>query len=260
MKGQFGVRKIPIQFLRKGHLIFDRRKKLHKVNKIVQRHYKGQIIIINLEKSYNSIITTPTHLILSRRIKPLKVRFNSDKRLREKTRKRAKELRKNLTHTERLLWNALRNRNLGVKFRRQHPVGPYIADFYSPEIALVIEIDGDSHSIPGRRDKDIIKDKFLKDLDIDVIRIFDSEIIDNLDGVIWRIDSIIKKRGERVKRLIRWCGARKLRTGDRIISGEKLESVRISGIENMFADEEVYDIDVISSDSIITEACVIHAL
>ncbi len=57
----------------------------------------------------------------------------------------AKELRKNMTHAEKILWNHLKVKPNGYKFRRQHPLGIYIADFYCHKLKLVIEIDGSIH-------------------------------------------------------------------------------------------------------------------
>ncbi|HNW71922.1 MAG TPA: endonuclease domain-containing protein [Candidatus Paceibacterota bacterium] len=59
---------------------------------------------------------------------------------------RRRELRRKQTKQEGLLWKSIRNRNLGVKFRRQYSIGGYILDFYCPEIKLVIEIDGSGHN------------------------------------------------------------------------------------------------------------------
>jgi cyclase len=59
----------------------------------------------------------------------------------------AKELRKNLTHSELLLWGYLKQKPFGYKFRRQHPLGIYIADFYCHALKLVIEVDGSIHHL-----------------------------------------------------------------------------------------------------------------
>ena len=62
------------------------------------------------------------------------------------------ELRGNLTPQERVLWDALRGRRLeDVKFRRQHPLGAFVLDFYAPELRLVVELDGDVHDDPSAR-------------------------------------------------------------------------------------------------------------
>jgi len=68
-------------------------------------------------------------------------------------RSRARELTANATIPERILWGMLRDRRFAaVKFRRQHPVGPYVVDFYCPSHALVVEVDGRSHDDRGTRD------------------------------------------------------------------------------------------------------------
>ncbi|MBE3040379.1 MAG: endonuclease domain-containing protein [Chloroflexi bacterium] len=67
---------------------------------------------------------------------------------------RAKELRQEMTQAEQLLWERLRNRQLsGLKFRRQHPLGPFITDFYCAETRLVVEIDGDIHDLQKEQDE-----------------------------------------------------------------------------------------------------------
>jgi cyclase len=60
---------------------------------------------------------------------------------------KAEELRKNMTHAELLMWGILKGNQLGVKFRRQHPVSFYIVDFYCHELKLVIEVDGSIHDV-----------------------------------------------------------------------------------------------------------------
>src|SRR5258708_7573125 len=72
-------------------------------------------------------------------------------------------LRRDDTPTEDILWRSLRSRRLnGLKFRRQHPIGAYIVDFYCHEKNLVVEIDGDSHYLPGAQEKDIIRQSFIE--------------------------------------------------------------------------------------------------
>ena len=69
-------------------------------------------------------------------------------------RERARRLRKDSTIPERVLWTLLRDRRLsGVKFRRQHPIGPYVVDFYCPSHGLIVELDGRSHDDRGIRDQ-----------------------------------------------------------------------------------------------------------
>ena len=83
---------------------------------------------------------------------------------------RAKELRNRTTKAEELLWNCLRNKKLGFKFRRQHPISRFIADFYCHEKRLVIEIDGGNHDRPENKQYDENRTAELDRFGIKVIR------------------------------------------------------------------------------------------
>jgi very-short-patch-repair endonuclease len=92
-------------------------------------------------------------------------------------------MRTNATVPETLLWSALRGRNLsGLKFRRQHPIEPYIADFYCHSARLVIELDGRSHD--NRSEHDNQRSKFLGELGLIALRISNDDVLNNLDGVL----------------------------------------------------------------------------
>jgi very-short-patch-repair endonuclease len=95
----------------------------------------------------------------------------------------AKTLRKNNTDVERLLWEHLKARQLeGVKFRRQQPIGRYIVDFVSFEKNIVIEIDGGQHSVGKDRDEE--RDNWLGVQGFKVLRFWNNEIIQNIEGVL----------------------------------------------------------------------------
>lgn len=97
-------------------------------------------------------------------------------------RERVKRLRTNATEPEKLLWSILRSRNLGeLKFRRQHPIEPYVVDFYCTEAALVIELDGESHN--GRQQYDAARDLFLRSSGLTVMRVTNDDVVTNIDGV-----------------------------------------------------------------------------
>jgi very-short-patch-repair endonuclease len=98
---------------------------------------------------------------------------------------RRKELRKSLTPQEFKLWFYLKNKNLGVKFRRQQGVGPYVADFYCKEKNLIIEIDGSPHLKTKEYDKE--RDDYIKILDIKVLRFWNNEIDQNIEWVLKKI-------------------------------------------------------------------------
>jgi very-short-patch-repair endonuclease len=90
-----------------------------------------------------------------------------------------------MTGPETRLWSRLRARQLqGLKFRRQHGIGPYIVDFYCPERSLVIEVDGASHADADQIPKDQLRDRYFQSLGLHVIRYINDDILKNLDGVL----------------------------------------------------------------------------
>ena len=96
---------------------------------------------------------------------------------------RARILRQNQTEAEKRLWYRLKNRGLGGwKFRRQHAIGPYFADFACIEAALVVEIDGGQHQ--GRREQDDVRTAFLEGAGYRVLRFWNNDVLSNTDGVL----------------------------------------------------------------------------
>jgi len=90
---------------------------------------------------------------------------------------RAREYRKNLTQAEAKLWSLLRDRRLiKRKFRRQHPIGPWVADFACPAIRLAIEVDGVSHDAPDQQAWDEMKTEYLRTSGWRVLRIKNADI------------------------------------------------------------------------------------
>ena len=105
-------------------------------------------------------------------------------------RKNARELRKNSTLSEVLLWNLLKNKRAnGLDFDRQRIIGNYIVDFYCPKLNLVIEIDGCSHDNKYTYDKK--RDNYLKSLGLHVVHFDDYDVKFNIDKVILTIEEII---------------------------------------------------------------------
>jgi very-short-patch-repair endonuclease len=95
----------------------------------------------------------------------------------------AKTLRKRLTDAERLLWTYLRAKQLeGLKFRRQEPIGKYIADFACHEKRMVIEVDGRQHSTNKERDRE--RDNWFKEQGYKVLRFWNNKVLTNIAGVL----------------------------------------------------------------------------
>lgn len=105
------------------------------------------------------------------------------------TEQAARSLRKNLTPAEAQLWSALRGRQLaGLKFRRQHPVGQFIVDFYCPSCKLVIEVDGDIHT--QQQVYDEARTQHLQSFGYRVLRFSNEEVLSDLQTVLTHIVEI----------------------------------------------------------------------
>lgn len=95
-----------------------------------------------------------------------------------------RELRKRATPQENILWEKLRNRKLGPKFRRQHSIGRYILDFCCPEKKLIVELDGSVHDNEEAKEYDKVRDKFFRELDFKVLRFKNYEVENNMEKVL----------------------------------------------------------------------------
>ena len=104
-----------------------------------------------------------------------------------KTIERARKLRKEMSLPEVLLWQALRQRPGAFKFRKQHPAGPYSADFFCHEARLVVEVDGEAHGMGDNPARDIERDRWFAARGIRVLRIPARDVLTNLDGAVQAI-------------------------------------------------------------------------
>ena len=113
----------------------------------------------------------------------------------ELTLQRARQLRKDMSPPEAVLWRCLRNKGLnGLKFRRQHPLGPYILDFYCDAAKLAVEIDGIAHTQAEQAAHDARRDHWLADQGVRTLRIPSAWIAQGLDGVVAMIVEAVNVR------------------------------------------------------------------
>jgi very-short-patch-repair endonuclease len=108
--------------------------------------------------------------------------------------RRARTLRREMSLPEVLLWQQLRRRQSGFKWRKQHPAGPYDLDFYCDAATLCVEIDGEAHDRAGRPERDARRDAWLADHGILTVRIPASEVLNNLEGTLAFIAAHARKR------------------------------------------------------------------
>ena len=111
---------------------------------------------------------------------------------------KAQFLRRNETIAEKLLWEKLRNNQLeGLKFRRQHPVNIYIADFYCHKFKLIIELDGDYHNQEEQKQKDEVRTEVLRLNDLKIIRFKNEEVEQDINQVLTAIKNKIEQLKEK---------------------------------------------------------------
>ena len=109
----------------------------------------------------------------------------------------ARSLRKGMTDAEHLLWFCLRRKQLaGFGFRRQHPIKRFVLDFYCCEAKLAVELDGGQHNEDDGCSRDLQRTAFLEQHGIMVVRIWNNEVFQNLEGVLQMIYELLLKRVE----------------------------------------------------------------
>ena len=105
----------------------------------------------------------------------------------------AKERKKFLTDAERMLWEHLRGKALGVRFRQQYIIDNYIADFVCLSKNLIIEVDGGYHNNPAQQKEDSIRTARLQELGFKEIRFTNEEVLSDIDNVLTRIEHELNK-------------------------------------------------------------------
>jgi len=109
----------------------------------------------------------------------------------EKLKPYAREMRKNPTPAEDALWQHLRLNQLGVKFRRQHAIGPFIVDFYAREARLIIEVDGPIHET--QKEYDEMRQAYLESLGYRVVRFTNEQVLQNMDAVLATLQKVLSR-------------------------------------------------------------------
>ena len=101
-----------------------------------------------------------------------------------RTTRNARGLRRKMTLPEVILWHWLRKRPESLKFRRQHPTGPYVLDFFCSDARLAIEVDGEVHSRGDRPQRDAARDEWLQSAGIETLRIPANDLLNDADAVL----------------------------------------------------------------------------
>jgi very-short-patch-repair endonuclease len=111
-----------------------------------------------------------------------------------------------MTPPERRLWNLLKGRPGGFKFRRQHPLGPFVLDFFCYEAAVAIEVDGMAHDLGSNPQRDIRRDAWVAEQGVRTMRVRATDVRDYLEGVLVSIVEACSQRTPRQEGPSTACG------------------------------------------------------
>lgn len=253
-----GKNQIPIENLHPGDWVLSHTGKPRQINQTIRKQYRGKLIGIQHNQFPTTLWVTADHYILC---KQRTISYGGDRAWSKVPKKhfgRARELRKEMTSTEKILWRRLRISQLGVKFRKQHPIGPYITDFYTRDVGLIIEVDGDTHFNSDAKAYDAVRTDYLRQLGLTVLRFTNLEIFHQLDGVMEQIRQAICVVRSSKTPLQQWRKSETLRVGDIVYFGMDCKPVEIINIQYIDTDEEVYDLEIETDHSYLTEVCAVH--
>ena len=247
----------PIESIQPGDWVLGHDGQPHRVVRVIRRPYRGKMIGIRHEKTDATLWLSADHKVLAKR-RPRSLGGHNDwSGIPRGLRGRSKTLRREMTPPERKLWTVLRNGQTGFTFRRQHPIGRYIADFYSRDAQLVVEVDGVlAHSSEEALAHDQARDAYLRGLGLEVLRVPAREVLSNLEGVYETIRRTCHLQLSVEK--AEWVEAQDLAVGDWVFFGPQRVAVRIAEIHTQETEEDLYDLEVEDAHSFITELCVVH--
>ncbi len=135
----------PIEAVKPGEFVFSHDGQFHCVTRVLHAKYTARTITFGCPDLQCKLSATEDQLVLIHRGRARLANRNHWKNTSAEQFAHARELRSELSVPEQILWKESKGKSLGVKFRRRHPIGPYIVDFYARDAALVVEVDGDSH-------------------------------------------------------------------------------------------------------------------
>ena len=257
-EGMGEINLAPIEDLRPGDWILSHTGKPSRIRRVIRKPYRGHLIGIQHNQSSTTLGVTSDHYI---RCRQHILSYGKDRAWSEVPPNhfgRARELRKEMTSAEKALWSRLRGKQLGIKFRKQHPIGPYITDFYARDVKLIVEVDGDTHFTPEAKSYDTVRTDYLSQLGLTVLRFTNLEILQQLDGVMEQINHAIQAVHPSETRLQQWRRSDTLRPGDIVYFGVHRKPVEIVDSQRTDANEEVYDLDIETDHSYLIEVCTAH--
>ncbi len=248
----------PVEALKPGEYVYSHDGMPHRIIRTIRKTYSGTMYGIRHAASSTTLWLTADHRVLVKRRQYVFSGGRNWTHNPHESFEKARALRNNTTTSENTLWQKLRGKQFGVKFRRQHPIGPYIVDFFSPERALIIELDGDSHFTADAIEYDQKRTEYLTASGVTVVRFTNHDIAANLEGVCERLLSIIGETAYGFREDAFWLPAEHLQPDDVVYQGALLEPIVIADILTEHTTEDVYDLEIEGAHSFLTEVCAVH--
>jgi len=240
-----------IESLARGDLVMGHRGRPCTVMSVSHRQHRGRLVGLRRRGCCDTLWLTPESLVATPL--PALPAFEADTDT-------ARRLRRNSTLSEATLWQALRERGTARKFRRQHPMGPFVLDFFCPALRLAVEIDGGIHAAPNRADYDRFRQQLIEGYHVLLVRLRSDELEDRLSDAVTKITVAAARRATQVSYDLGWVAAGDLSVGDPILFGRSRKEARIVETTAEVRDTSVCDLLIDQDESCITEVCILRAV
>ena len=249
---------LEIEKLQPGDYVIGHDLQPHRILRTISKTHQGKMIGIRHHLCQQILWVTGDHRVLCQK---RTTSYGGDRNWEHIPKNNfglAREMRKEATPAEAKLWQEIKGNQLGVKFRRQHPIGRYITDFYAREKGCIVEVDGDSHYRPDATVYDQERDTYLNSLGLNILRFNNQEIYHNLTGILETIKATLAAVEPSEDHYKEWRRADTLKIGDIVYFGREQIPCEIKDLESEITTETVYDLEIETVHSFITEVCTVH--
>ena len=245
---------IPVQNLNTGDYILGIDRKFHRITQKTEKSVTGLIAAIYHLQESNPLYVSGHHRILCREKKISTAGDNFWKLFPQELYKKIKVHNKILHEGSRILWDYVKNEQLGSHFLKEYQVGPFIADFYSEEHKVIIELHDEGHDNDNYQN---IMDNFFKTKGITVLRFSSEEIINDLTNTLKHIRSVLLINIPSGFKSKEWRRADSVENGDFIYYSKDIVPVRVRKIEFDETRETLFGISAEDTDTLLARNCLI---
>lgn len=239
----------PIESLKPGDLVLTHRSRYTPVKSMETHDYVGEIVRLSVSGAQCHLLLTPKHRVAT---------LLPDVPEPAASVSTARKLRSGATRTEEHLWQLIRGKSTGVKFRRQHRIGPFIVDFYSPQIRLVIEVDGGYHCIAEQREYDQYRQGLIEDYDVAFVRLTNLQVLES-GRIPGEITDMVRIRIEDCWYKIRWLAADCIKPGMMLHTSVYDKPRRVLEVDRTCTQLTIFDLSVEDDESYFTDSCALQS-